>query len=198
MKKYRYEVWALGYDKEDLCTDIETVLGTFSDEESAIQFAKMFTTVDFVTEHYTLNAELLEGDYLEIVVETIEEGDITNTNIDTKYSAYVFKTDKTAKYVILFCARDLVAEFDDGGEPVYGLAAPRIFDSKEEATYYLKNIVIPEEEANLQECYIDGDDPSAIEISTEEFVDGTIDLTVYDCCGHEDLSIINYKIEKIS
>lgn len=191
MKKYRYEVWALGYDKEDLCTDIETLLGTFSDEESAIQFAKMFTTVDFVTEHYTLSAELLEGDYLEIVVETIKERDITNTNIDTKYSAYVFKTAKTAKYVILFCARDLVAEN-------YGLAAPRIFDSKEKATYYLKNIVIPEEEANLQEYYIDGDNPSAIEISTEEFVDGTIDLTVYDCCGHEDISVINYKIEKIS
>lgn len=91
MKDVRYSVWALGFDKDDFCTDIEIFLGEFGTPEEAIHHAKQFTTVKAVMEFSEYNPEILEpGDYLEVIVETVKIGDPSSCNIDTKFSKYVY------------------------------------------------------------------------------------------------------------
>jgi hypothetical protein len=65
-------------------------LATFETPEQAVAYAQVFGKIKDVTNNIKLNYDLEEGDYLEIIVETIEEGDETNTNIDTKYQAYLY------------------------------------------------------------------------------------------------------------
>ena len=81
----RYEVWALGYDAEDFCTDVELLLGTYDNKEEAIEKAKSFNSLDDVKKATSDDLELDEGDYVNIVVETIKNDDPTNTNIDTVF-----------------------------------------------------------------------------------------------------------------
>ena len=40
METYRYEVWALGFNKDGWCTDIEELIGEFESSEKAIECAK--------------------------------------------------------------------------------------------------------------------------------------------------------------
>lgn len=89
MAKVRYEIWALGYDKDMMCTDIEEYLGEFTDKEKAINQAKSYQSISDVYDQSTIEKYLCAGDSLEIVVETIREGDLSNTNIDTVYSALI-------------------------------------------------------------------------------------------------------------
>ena len=81
----RYEVWALGYDAEDFCTDIELLLGTYGDREEAIEKVKSFNSLDDVKKATSDDLKLDEGDYVNIVVETIKNDDPTNSNIDTVF-----------------------------------------------------------------------------------------------------------------
>ena len=81
----RYEVWALGYDAEDFCTDIELLLGTYDNKEEAIEKAKSFNSLDDVKKATSDNLGLAEGDYVNILVETIKNDDPTNANIDTAF-----------------------------------------------------------------------------------------------------------------
>ena len=81
----RYEVWALGYDANDSCTDLELLLGTYDDKEEAIEKVKSFNSLDDVKKATSDDLELDEGDYVNIVVETIKNDDPTNTNIDTVF-----------------------------------------------------------------------------------------------------------------
>ena len=81
----RYEVWALGYDANDFCTDVELLLGTYDDREEAIEKVKSFNSLDDVKKVMPDDLELVEGDYVNIVVETIKNDDPTNTNIDTVF-----------------------------------------------------------------------------------------------------------------
>ena len=81
----RYEVWALGYDELDFCTDVELLLGTYDDREEAIKKAESFNSLDDVKKATSDDLELNEGDYVNIVVETIKNDDPTNTNIDTVF-----------------------------------------------------------------------------------------------------------------
>ena len=81
----RYEVWALGYDAEDFCTDIELLLGTYDNKEEAIEKVKSFNSLDDVKKATSDDLGLVEGDYVKIVVETIKNDDPTNTNIDTVF-----------------------------------------------------------------------------------------------------------------
>ena len=81
----RYEVWALGYDANDFCTDVELLLGTYDDREEAIEKVKSFNSLDDVKKATSDDLELDEGDYVNIVVETIENDDPTNSNIDTVF-----------------------------------------------------------------------------------------------------------------
>ena len=81
----RYEVWALGYDANDFCTDLELLLGTYDDKEEAIEKVKSFNSLDDVKKATSDDLELDEGDYVNIVVETIKNNDPTNSNIDTVF-----------------------------------------------------------------------------------------------------------------
>ena len=81
----RYEVWALGYDANDFCTDVELLLGTYDDREEAIEKVKSFNSLDDVKKATSDALELDEGDYVNIVVETIKNNDPTNSNIDTVF-----------------------------------------------------------------------------------------------------------------
>ena len=81
----RYEVWALGYDAEDFCTDVELLLGTYDNKEEAIEKAKNFNSLDDVQKATTDDLGLADGDYVNILVETIKNDDPTNANIDTAF-----------------------------------------------------------------------------------------------------------------
>ena len=81
----RYEVWALGYDANDFCTDLELLLGTYDDKEEAIEKVKSFNSLDDVKKATSDDLGLVDGDYVNIIVETIKNDDPTNTNIDTVF-----------------------------------------------------------------------------------------------------------------
>ena len=81
----RYEVWALGYDANDFCTDVELLLGTYDDKEEAIEKVKSFNSLDDVKKATSDDLGLAEGDYVNILVETIKNDDPTNANIDTAF-----------------------------------------------------------------------------------------------------------------
>ena len=81
----RYEVWALGYDANDFCTDVELLLGTYDNKEEAIEKVKSFNSLDDVKKATSDDLELVDGDYVNIVVETIKNNDPTNSNIDTVF-----------------------------------------------------------------------------------------------------------------
>lgn len=81
----RYEVWALGYDANDFCTDVELLLGTYDNKEEAIEKAKSFGHLDDVKKVMPDDLELVDGAYVNIIVETIKNDDPTNSNIDTVF-----------------------------------------------------------------------------------------------------------------
>ena len=81
----RYEVWAVGYDAEDFCTDVELLLGTYDNKEEAIEKAESFNSLNDVKKYMPDNLKLDDGDYVNILVETIKNDDPTNTNIDTAF-----------------------------------------------------------------------------------------------------------------
>lgn len=81
----RYEVWALGYDANDFCTDVELLLGTYDDREEAIEKVKSFNSLDDVKKVMPDDLELDDSDYVNIIVETIKNNDPTNSNIDTVF-----------------------------------------------------------------------------------------------------------------
>ena len=81
----RYEVWALGYDALEFCTDVELLLGTYDDREEAIEKVKSFNSLDDVKKATSDDLGLVDGDYVNIVVETIRNNDPTNSNIDTVF-----------------------------------------------------------------------------------------------------------------
>ena len=81
----RYEVWALGYDALEFCTDVELLLGTYDDREEAIKKAESFNSLDDVQKASSDDLGLAEGDRVDIIVETLKNDDPTNTNIDTAF-----------------------------------------------------------------------------------------------------------------
>ncbi len=86
----RYEVWALGYDALEFCTDVELLLGTYDDREEAIKKAESFNSLDDVQKASSDDLGLAEGDRVDIIVETIKNDDPTNTNIDTAFLKAIF------------------------------------------------------------------------------------------------------------
>lgn len=81
----RYEVWALGYDANDFCTDLELLLGTYDNKEEAIKKARSFEHLDDVQKATSDDLELVDGAYVNIIVETIRNNDPTNRNINTAF-----------------------------------------------------------------------------------------------------------------
>lgn len=86
----RYEVWALGYDAFEFCTDVELLLGTYDNREEAIEKAESFNSLDDIKKASSDDLGLAEGDRVDIIVETIKNDDPTNTNIDTAFLKAIF------------------------------------------------------------------------------------------------------------
>lgn len=94
----RFEVWALGYDKNDCCTDVEVLMVSFLNKDQAIKFADCFETIEDITVNYesqlAIFDDLQKGDYFEIRVETVR--DVTpnhSENIETVFSKTIKATD---------------------------------------------------------------------------------------------------------
>ena len=81
----RYEVWALGYDAMAYCIDVELLLGTYDNREEAIKRAESFNNLDDLKKASSDDLGLVEGDHVDIIVETIKNDDPTNSNIDTVF-----------------------------------------------------------------------------------------------------------------
>ena len=101
------------------------------------------------------------------------------------------------KYLIQFMYVDMPAIEDDGacGGTNFGVHK-QAFNSREEAEKYLRDVMIPEDKANLKECYElnDEDFEPPVEISVE---DGTYDrkeLVVYDKDTRNELNTTIYEI----
>lgn len=73
--KYGYEVWALGYDSEDKCTNTTIFLGEFDTVVEATEHAKRFYDIECFTgkpdhpDYEELHLE--EGEYLVVRVEQV-------------------------------------------------------------------------------------------------------------------------------
>ena len=98
-----YEVWAIGYDKEDQVTDAELLIATFEDPDQAVHYAKELTLADVVnlaagdecdvtTEVYSINIEV------ETVVPDSEDGSM---NIGTVYKKTFELYEELPDYVVL-------------------------------------------------------------------------------------------------
>lgn len=77
MTECTYEVWALGYDAEDECTDTEIFLGEFETSDKAIEHAKKFYDIECFTgkaDHPDFeDLYLEEGEYLVVQVQQVVE-----------------------------------------------------------------------------------------------------------------------------
>ena len=80
-----YAVWALGYDREDDCTDAEYLIGEFENPDEAIACADKLTLEAFLEEFETPGSDTA---YLAIEVETVVEDpeDEGTMNLGSIYS----------------------------------------------------------------------------------------------------------------
>ena len=104
------------------------------------------------------------------------------------------------KYLIQFMCVDMPSIEDDGvcGGANFGVHK-QAFNSREEAEKYLKEVMIPEDKANLEECYglNDEDFEAPVEISVE---DGTYDhkeIVVYDKDTKNEINTTMYEITEV-
>lgn len=87
----RFEVWALGFDRDDFCTDVEEFLGSFSNKIDAINHAKKFKDISYIYDQTAIQDYLQPGDYFEIRVESVQTlPDGISENINTVYSDYIY------------------------------------------------------------------------------------------------------------
>lgn len=104
------------------------------------------------------------------------------------------------KYLIQFMCVDVPSIEDDGvcGGTNFGVHK-RAFNSKEEAEKYLKEVMIPEDKANLEECcgLNDEDFEPPVEISVEDGIFGRKELIVYDKDTKNEINTTIYGIAEV-
>jgi hypothetical protein len=85
-KPAKYQVYALGYNKDEAITDYEAFVKEFDKAEDAVEYAK-----NFVDEkrYETLAPFPAEVAYLEILVETVVDFEDHTENVGTLFSATV-------------------------------------------------------------------------------------------------------------
>ena len=77
---------------------------------------------------------------------------------------------------------------------------PQVFNSKEEAEKYLEEIMIPEDQANLENCYGITDDPELADnykFSVENASYGRKQLVVYDKWDRNEINTTTYEIAEV-
>lgn len=104
------------------------------------------------------------------------------------------------KYLIQFMCVDMPSIEDDGvcGGTNFGVHK-QVFNSREEAEKYLKEVMIPEDKANLEECYglNDEDFEAPVEISVEDGTHDHKELVVYDKDTRNEINTTIYEITEV-
>ena len=104
------------------------------------------------------------------------------------------------KYLIQFMCVDMPALEDDGvcGGTNFGVHK-QAFNSREEAEKYLKEVMIPEDKANLEECYglNDEDFEAPVEISVENVTYDHKEIVVYDKDTRNEINTTIYEITEV-
>lgn len=104
------------------------------------------------------------------------------------------------KYVIQFMCVDLPALEDDGvcGGANFGIHK-QAFNSKEEAEKYLEEVMIPEDKANLEDCYglNDKDFDPPVEIRVESYSQNSKEIIVYDKYDGSEVNTTMYEIAEV-
>ena len=104
------------------------------------------------------------------------------------------------KYLIQFMCVDMPSIEDDGvcGGANFGVHK-QAFNSREEAEKYLKEVMIPEDKANLEECYglNDEDFEAPVEISVENGTYDRKELIVYDKDTKNEINTTMYEITEV-
>ena len=104
------------------------------------------------------------------------------------------------KYLIQFMCVDMPSIEDDGvcGGTNFGIYK-QAFNSREEAEKYLKEVMIPEDKANLEECYglNDEDFDPPVEISVENGTHDRKELIVYDKDTKNEINTTMYEITEV-
>ena len=104
------------------------------------------------------------------------------------------------KYLIQFMCVDIPSIEDDGvcGGTNFGVHK-QAFNSKEEAEKYLKEVMIPEDKANLEECYglNDEDFDSPVEIGVENGTYDRKELVVYDKDTKNEINTTIYEVVEV-
>ncbi len=82
-----YEVWALGYDKDDNPTDAEMLIGEFADPDEAVNCAEKLTLADVVFNDDTPECELkVPLGHISVEVETVvPDEDDSTMNVGSIY-----------------------------------------------------------------------------------------------------------------
>ena len=104
------------------------------------------------------------------------------------------------KYLIQFMCVDMPSIEDDGvcSGANFGIHK-QAFNSREDAEKYLKEVMIPEDKANLEECYglNDKDFDPPVEISVEDGISGRKELIVYDKDAKNEINTTMYEITEV-
>lgn len=74
-----YEVWALGYDKEDNITDVEFCLESFDTLDSAFTYLKSLTLEDVFMNYCTCHDDTTNEDLVDVAYFTLEIETVANT-----------------------------------------------------------------------------------------------------------------------
>ena len=113
-----YEVWAIGYDKDDKVTDAELFLGEFTDPDLAIEKAKSLTFSDVI--QLAADEDCVVPDepvaYLSIEVETVVEDDDESTmNVGTIFKFELWADEEEEDDEEMIHLKDNEYSLDDDG-----------------------------------------------------------------------------------
>ena len=104
------------------------------------------------------------------------------------------------KYLIQFMCVDMPSIEDDGvcSGANFGIHK-QAFNSRVEAEKYLKEVIIPEDKANLEECYglNDKDFEAPVEISVESGMYDRKEIVVYDKDTRNEINTTIYEIAEV-
>ena len=106
------------------------------------------------------------------------------------------------KFLIHFMSVDAPSVEDDGIGAGTGFGIlDKTFDTKEDAEKYLEETLIPEDQANLEDCYGINDEPELAENYEFSIENGSYDrkqLTVYDTYSGNELNTTIYEVVEVN
>lgn len=85
IKETTYQVWVLGYDKNEAITDIEVLASEDKDAERMVEYAKKYVE----EEHYKTMVFPKKVKYIEVLVETVVNFEDHTENVETLFSKVV-------------------------------------------------------------------------------------------------------------